>query len=155
MQAFELAAIARMHSEVAEAEDADAGDTPSAKIPGFSHVTEEFADLLIRIFDWCGYRGYDLQGEYLRDSGSTKLKETYPRTYHAEGFKRTLAYCHYALGMATEDVRNGGSPVAWFGRIVSKVNAYHQYLTSESLDAAVQAKMEYNKSRPYMHGKLS
>jgi NTP pyrophosphatase (non-canonical NTP hydrolase) len=50
------ASIARMHSELSEAVEAVRhGNPESEKIPGFSHLEEEFADLLIRVLDCCGF----------------------------------------------------------------------------------------------------
>lgn len=59
---LELAAIAKMHEELGELTDAlRHGNPESKKIPGFSHAEEELADLVIRVFDWCGHKGYRLQ----------------------------------------------------------------------------------------------
>jgi NTP pyrophosphatase (non-canonical NTP hydrolase) len=81
--ALQLASLARIVSEIGEAVEAlRHGNPESEKIPGFSHMEEELSDTVVRIFDLCGYYGYDLQG-------------------------------------------------------------------------AVDAKMEYNKARPYKHGKIS
>lgn len=33
---------------------------PSAKIPGFNHVEEELADVVIRLLDFAGYRGLNI-----------------------------------------------------------------------------------------------
>lgn len=43
--------IALIHSELSEALEADREGTMSTKIPGFSGVTEELADAVIRILD--------------------------------------------------------------------------------------------------------
>lgn len=53
--------IALMHSELSEAlEGIRHGNPPSDHIPTFSAAEEEFADVLIRIFDTCHVRGYRL-----------------------------------------------------------------------------------------------
>lgn len=50
-------AIALMHSELSEALEAlRAPDSESAKIPGFSALEEELADVVIRICDYAGGR---------------------------------------------------------------------------------------------------
>ncbi len=50
-------------TELAEAMEAiREGDPPSDKIPDFSKLEEELADTVIRILDFAGARGYDLQG---------------------------------------------------------------------------------------------
>jgi NTP pyrophosphatase (non-canonical NTP hydrolase) len=51
--------IALMHSELSEALEADReGDSPSKKIPAFTCIEEEFADVIIRILDTAHQRGY-------------------------------------------------------------------------------------------------
>lgn len=55
--------IALMHSELSEALEAyRAGNPQSEKIPGYSHVEEEYADAVIRILDASAARGYDVAG---------------------------------------------------------------------------------------------
>jgi NTP pyrophosphatase (non-canonical NTP hydrolase) len=60
---LDQACMARIVGEVGEAVEAMRhGNPESEKIPGFSHVEEELADTLIRIFDYCEMKGYNLGG---------------------------------------------------------------------------------------------
>ncbi len=58
-----LEAIALIHSELSEAVEAERdGNPPSEKIPDFSAIEEELADVCIRIFDLVGQKKLDLGG---------------------------------------------------------------------------------------------
>jgi hypothetical protein len=154
--AFELASIARMHSELAEATDTKREDK-SAKIPAFRHSTEEMADLLIRIADHCGRWGYDLGAQYNEQCGFIylfgALEESIPGS--SESLPQLIAECHYHLGCATEKLRHGASAVHAFAAIFFAVNTYYLRFSDDDLVGAILAKMEYNESRPYKHGRVS
>lgn len=54
--------IALMHSELSEALEYERqGNPPSDHIPEFSGAEEEFADVIIRILDLSGRRGYRIE----------------------------------------------------------------------------------------------
>lgn len=54
-------AFALIHGEVSEAmEAAREGNKPSEKIPDFSSIEEEMADIVIRCMDWSEQKGYRL-----------------------------------------------------------------------------------------------
>lgn len=60
---LDQACMARVAGEIGEAVEAMRhGNPESEKIAGFSHVEEELADTLIRIFDYCALKQYDLGG---------------------------------------------------------------------------------------------
>ena len=60
------ASAALMHSEISEAVEADRhGNPDSEKIPGFKHIEEELADLVIRVMDESVHGGHDVGGAVL------------------------------------------------------------------------------------------
>ena len=75
--------IALMHSELSEAlEGLRHGNPKSDKIPNFSAVEEEFADLLIRIGDTIEARGYRIEEAIL---AKMKYNENRPHM-HGKSF---------------------------------------------------------------------
>ena len=54
--------IALIHSELSEALEAIRDPGPSHKISPFTHLEEEMADVLIRVFDFCWGFGLDIDG---------------------------------------------------------------------------------------------
>lgn len=75
--------IALMHSELSEAlEGHRVGDPPSEKIPEFSQVEEELADLMIRLFDFASHKGYALSGAIV-----AKMRYNQDRPYRHGGKK--------------------------------------------------------------------
>jgi NTP pyrophosphatase (non-canonical NTP hydrolase) len=56
--------IALMHSELSEALEGERKDLPDDKLPHRRMAEVELADVLIRIFDYCGAYGYDLDGAF-------------------------------------------------------------------------------------------
>jgi NTP pyrophosphatase (non-canonical NTP hydrolase) len=58
--------IALLHSELSEAlEGLRSGNPASDKIPEYSQVEEELVDVMIRIFDYAGGKGFRLGGAIL------------------------------------------------------------------------------------------
>jgi NTP pyrophosphatase (non-canonical NTP hydrolase) len=56
--------IALMHSELSEALEGERKDLMDDKLPHRKMAEVELADTLIRIFDYAGAFGYDLQGAF-------------------------------------------------------------------------------------------
>jgi hypothetical protein len=54
--------IALMHSELSECLEGERKDLMDDHLPHRKMVEVELADLLIRVFDYCGAYGYDLDG---------------------------------------------------------------------------------------------
>jgi hypothetical protein len=155
--AFQLASIARMHAELAEAADAVRGEM-STKIPDFLLSTEECADLVIRILDHCGNQGHELEDSYVSINGHRslgRLPADASRRDVCQTFPQLIAECHYHLGSATEALRKNESCIPCFAVILHVVNAYYYSHSIDELSHAITAKMTYNESRPYKHGKVS
>ena len=71
--------IALMHSELSEALEADRhGNPPDDKIPEFSGVEAEFADVIIRILDCAEAHGFDVIGAMM---AKTKMNKTRSRMH--------------------------------------------------------------------------
>lgn len=68
--------IALMHSELSEALEALRKDLPSEKIPGYSGVEEELADVIIRIMDYGVARGLDI-GRAVVEKVQFNISRTY------------------------------------------------------------------------------
>lgn len=54
--------IALMHSELSETLEGERKDLMDSHLPHRKAAEVELADLLIRVFDYCGAYGYDLDG---------------------------------------------------------------------------------------------
>lgn len=67
--------IALMHSELSEALEAmRKGNPPDGKIPTFSGIEAELADVIIRILDFAEARGHDVIGAMLEKTEMNKTR---------------------------------------------------------------------------------
>lgn len=64
-----------MVSELAEAMEGERKDLMDTKLPDRKMAEVELADCLIRIFDYAGAHGYDLEGAYIEKMAFNKTRE--------------------------------------------------------------------------------
>lgn len=67
--------IALMHSELSECLEGERKDLMDDKITYRKMAEVELADTLIRIFDYAGAHGYDLEGAYQDKRAFNKVRE--------------------------------------------------------------------------------
>ena len=97
---------------------------------------DEIADTVIRIADLCGYLGIELS---LRDR-----KFEFSKNIPEELFEITTGIClvGYSELLMSQDLSN----------VVSRIFAFCESLGID-IKKHIRAKLEYNKKRPYKHGK--
>lgn len=109
----------------------------SAKSKKPEGIAIELADCVIRILDYCGRRGIDLDSE-------TKRAAAFDR--HA--LPALVNACHCLISRAYE---SAGREAGFLADCVALI----EYWCGENgfeLSEAIAIKHEYNKSRPYRHG---
>ena len=67
--------ICLMHSELSEAMEGERKNLMDDKLPHRKMVEVELVDALIRIFDYAGAFGYDLEGAYQEKRAYNKVRE--------------------------------------------------------------------------------
>lgn len=76
--------LALVHSEISEALEGERKNLMDDKLPHRRMAEVELADALIRIFDYAGGFGYDLQGAY-----ADKMKYNATRQDHTDASRRS------------------------------------------------------------------
>ena len=155
--------IALVHSELSEALEAyrekhiwtdwrQLQTYPNGQPRG---VASELADVVIRVADMAEWLKVDLaqareEDEDLGDEKQAYLQERL--SGNLDSFGEWIAVIHEDVGDAGYHQRNRGDnldahlvSVIW---MVQEMAAHYGI----DLDAAIEAKMEYNKTRPYRHG---
>lgn len=146
--------LALVHTEVTEVLGATTKE----------HVAEEFADIIIRIFDLCGHQGIQLEKAYEAFLGITTLDEAIQcATKEGVALNELNLVClhlHTILTEVMETYRLELSTEEKELLLAEKLMNVCQfvYASCEALHldvkSAILAKMEKNKNRPHKHGKI-
>lgn len=64
-----------IHSEISECMEGERKNLMDDKLPHRKMAEVELADAMIRIFDYCGAFGYDLEGAYQEKRAYNKIRE--------------------------------------------------------------------------------
>ena len=103
-------------------------------------IAVELADCVIRILDWFGYKNKNLPYSRFYDFSKT------------ESFCRFISGCHVCLARAFEFEYDQDT---WDKSMFGCINGIYIWAKQNNLnfDKIIHIKMDYNKTRPYMHGK--
>lgn len=104
-------------------------------------IMTELADVVIRIFDYCGKAGLDMSSDCLNASGKMNCRS----------FGDFIADCHKDVSEAYNWECDRMIKTESLERCVIRIAAYFEK-NGFSLEEVIRLKHEYNKTRPYRHG---
>ena len=123
-------------------EECFGGGRHSAKREG---VPSELADVVIRVADMAEYYDWDLSGWEDVDTSHNIIAPT---------FGDWICLIHASLSFAFVGTCTTLQRSEWIGPLKAALRLVHDMAADYGidLDAAIEAKMQYNRSRPYRHG---
>ena len=152
--------IALVHSELSEALEAYRDEVlPSKPHLLSTKVASELADVVIRVADMAEHDGVDLEA-HIESAVGTPECYIFGRWFAFKelAFGEWVSMAHYwaaeAFKWGVQYEADGVAPrLAWetLGYVVAVVERMAAHYGID-LDAAIKAKMEYNRTRPYRHG---
>lgn len=146
--------IALMHTEVTEAYE-----VYEAVEMDFNHLTEELADVLIRVFDTCGLFDINLDLPFSQEFGTNVFGDVLSspscraKTRHTDVFLMKL---HSQLSKVMETYRReledtNNKLAVQFAVVISMILGFSKALDLP-IEEVMTAKMEKNKKRAFKHG---
>lgn len=103
-------------------------------------IAVELADCIIRILDWCGKEGVDIET-------ATRYGAKDVDSIDGESFGENITVLHYALSFA---YRFAASRLICLSAIIAAIYKWAE-VNSIDMDAILRLKHEYNKTRPWRH----
>lgn len=118
-------------------------------------IATELADVIIRCFDWFGRLGFDVDELLAEAKGGERTLSDFP-IYRADNFAEFISELHVALSLAFRCWCNAFGVRATALRMAVCCTMIFDWAEREGVDLfkIMTLKHEYNKGRPYKHGKV-
>lgn len=150
--------FALMHAELSEAIEAERDGMPLCEtvedfdgtVIGHAGVAVELADYVLRLLDYAAFRGFAFKGP----TPNVPTYDELPRLVNAL-HDLTCDLCRASLVLGGQGMQKAWNTTElWIIR--ASIEHVRIFLDEKGADlwTYVREKMDYNKTRPYLHGKL-